>query len=90
MVCGIENPYIQQKLLAEEQLTFERAAGIVLTMETSAHNAETLRSAAGKVWEATLEKSPNAVHQLQAATSTKAPSRSLSCYRCSQTSHVAA
>ena len=90
LVCGVEDPPIQRRLLAEERLTFERAASIALAMETAAHNAETLWSAAGKMGETTLEKSPSAVHQLQAATGTKAPSRSGSCYRCGQTSHVAA
>ena len=89
-VCGVEDPLIQRMLLAEERLTFKRAASIALAMDTAAPNAEILRSAAGKVGKPTLEKSPSAVHQLYTASTTKSPSRSVSCYRCGQTSHVAA
>lgn len=90
LVCGVEDPPIQRRLLAEEKLTFEKAAGVALAMETAAHNAETLRSAAGKVGDATLQTSPSSVHQVQAAASAQAPSKSGSCYRCGQTSHMAA
>ena len=46
LACGVKDPPKQRRLLAEEQLTFERAAGIALAMEMTAHNAETLRCTA--------------------------------------------
>ena len=71
-----QGPNKTAKATAEEQLTFERADGIALAMEMAAHNAETLRCAAGQVGDTTLDKSPSVVHQLQAAANAKAPSRS--------------
>ena len=62
LACGVKDPPKQRRLLAEEQLTFERAAGIALAMEMTAHNAETLRCTARYVGDTTLDKSPNAVH----------------------------
>ena len=85
-----QRPTKTAKATAEVQLTFERADGIALAMQMAAHNAETLRCAAGQVGDTTLDKSPSAVHQLQATANAKAPSRSISCYQCDQTSHVAA
>ena len=88
IVCGVKDPSIQRRLLAEKQLTFEKVAGIALAMEMAAHNVETLRSGSGDVGELTVDKS-SLVHQLQAATNTKAPwpAKSGSCYCCGQTSH---
>ena len=43
LFCGIEDPPVQRRLLAEERLTFKKAADIALAMETAAKNAETLQ-----------------------------------------------
>ena len=43
LVCRIEDPPVQRRLLAEEHLTFKKVADIALAMETAAKNAETLQ-----------------------------------------------
>ena len=43
LVCGTADPPVQQRLLAEEHLTFKKAAGLALAMETAAKNVETLQ-----------------------------------------------
>ena len=43
-VCGINDHAIQQRLLAEEKLTFEKAVSTVQATETAARNAKELHS----------------------------------------------
>ena len=59
LVCGIGDPPVQRRLLAEEHLTFKKAADIALAMEMAAKNAETLQgstSRAGDTRKASLYK----------------------------------
>ena len=52
LVCGIEDPPVQRRLLAEERLMFKKAAKIALVMETAAKNAETLQSSTSHMGDA--------------------------------------
>ena len=45
LVCGINNPQMQQQLLAKKDLTFESALSLVLSLEAAAKNVQTLQGA---------------------------------------------
>ena len=44
LVCGINNEGIQNKLLAEADLTYEKALAIARSLEVAAQNLQDLRS----------------------------------------------
>ena len=44
IVCGINEHAIQQRLLSEKKLTFEKAMSAAQAMETAARNAKELRN----------------------------------------------
>ena len=77
LVCGIENSHIQQRLLAELNLTLEKAVEISLAMESADCNAKD------------LQKAPlPAVNAISPMVKLRAPSsvmprmRVAECYRC--------
>jgi len=80
LVCGIEVPAIQKRLLAEPKLTLKRAMEIATAMETVEKNVETLKEGT------TVEKPIHGV--FQPSRKTKPPKLSV-CYRCGQKSHKA-
>ena len=100
LVCGVADQAIQRKLLAESNLTPEKATNIALAMETAVRNAETLRSPVGKGSDSGLARSSESLHKVHKnppGAMSKGKTRRLmgsvtegiSCYWCGQKSHEA-
>ena len=100
LVCGVADQAIQRKLLAESNLTLEKATNIALAMETAVRNAETLRSPVGKGSDSGLGRSSESLHKVHKTPPgaiLKGKTRRLmgsategiSCYRCGQKSDKA-
>ena len=100
LVCGVADQAIQRKLLAESNLTLEKATNIALAMETAVQNAEALRSPLSKGSESVPTKSSASLHKVhhtsngskskgKISKSLGSASEGISCYRCGQKSHKA-
>ncbi|XP_026176653.1 zinc finger CCHC domain-containing protein 9 [Mastacembelus armatus] len=82
IVCGINDERIQRRLLAEENLTFEKALSIAVSVEAANKNAQDLQNPNTSV--KCFKVNNNA--EAPGAKGESAPS----CYRCNGTKHVAA
>ena len=68
LVCGVKDDAIQRKLLAETDLTLQKASAIAISMETASKDAQLLISFGGAtVSEKEPESSPRAetIHRVQ-------------------------
>ena len=74
-VCGIQNEAIQQRLLSEQNLDFNKAIEIAQTMEAAARNAQQLKGAELRV----------ATQVAQVAQSSSSSQKT--CYRCGKEGH---
>ena len=72
LVCGVGDPIIQKKLLAVQDLTFQKAYDIAESQESAAKSVVTLQGSATAV--------PN-VHNIPSMTTNN------SCYRCGRKGH---
>ena len=83
LVCGIENSQIQRRLLAEPNLTLDKAVEILLAMESADHNARDLQKTqlpAVNVL-SPQAKPPSRAPPPQASDATPRM-RAVECYRC--------
>ena len=85
LVCGINDPRIQRRLLAIKDLTFEVALQEALGLEAADSNMQTLE---------TLTSDSAAVHKLDKgthhATTPPQPSSGAECFRCGRKGHAPA
>ena len=79
LVCGINDDYIQRRLLSEPRLNFKKAMELALGLETAVKNARELQSSGREF--ASME----GVNKLDSGDSEAAKP----CYRCGKTSHLA-
>ena len=79
LVCGIENPAIQKKLLAECNLTFEKALDIAVSMEAAIRDAKS------------FDQAPSQVNKLTSRTVKQkiVKDSEVVCYRCNGKGHTA-
>ena len=79
LVCGIENPAIQKKLLAERNLTFEKALDIAVSMEAAIRDAKS------------FDQAPSQVNKLTSRTVKQkvVKDSEVVCYRCNGKGHTA-
>ena len=103
LVCGLLNPAICKKLLAEDSLTLDNAEKIALAMETASKDASELSKHSQSAIGASASSAHAPVHHLQrsqksnpskplgtASASRSAPSDSHDeCYRCGRRGHRA-
>ena len=102
LVCGLLNPAICKKLLAEDSLTLDNAEKIALAMETASKDASELNKHSQSAIGASASSAHAPVHHLQrsqksnpskpltASASRSAPSDSRDeCYRCGRRGHRA-
>ena len=78
LVCGINDDYIQRRLLSEPRLDFKKAMELALGLETAVKNARELQSSGREF--APME----GVNKLDSGDSEAAKP----CYRCGKTSHL--
>ena len=78
LVCGINDNYIQRRLLSEPRLDFKKAMELALGLETAVKNARELQSSGREF--ASME----GVNKLDPGDSEAAKP----CYRCGKTSHL--
>ena len=86
IVCGINDHAIQQRLLGEEKLTFEKAMSTAQAMEPAARNAKELRSTPGSAGRPPLSNIRQ-VHKV--AQPAKQRIAGQSCHRCGKAGHTA-
>ena len=98
LVCGINDENTQRLLLAEKELTYEKALEIARSQEAAAQNVQTLRGMRSRVGPTTTQGPP--MEPINAVKSGKQPARqalardqrstkdsSGACYRCGNTGH---
>ena len=92
LVCGINNPHMQQQLLAKKDLTFDSAFSLTLSLEAAAKNVQALQGAVAAVTEtqseSTVHKVDTRAKQSQRFSSRGAPKRSGLCFRCGRGGHM--
>ena len=86
IVCGINDHAIQQRLLGEEKLTFEKAMSTAQAMETAARNAKELRNTPGTAGRPSHSNIPQ-VHKVSKPAKQKAMGQC--CHRCGKAGHTA-
>ena len=86
IVCGINDHAIQQRLLGEEKLTFEKAMNTAQAMETAARNAKELRITPGSAVRPALSNIPQ-VHKVSQPA--KQTTTGQCCHRCGKAGHTA-
>ena len=84
LVCGINHEGIQKKLLAEKNLTYERALEIALALESAEQGTKDLKSAATAATSLPKDLHYASLHppNRQATGGNKTDSMSTPCYRC--------
>lgn len=80
LVCGVNDPQIQKRLLSEERLTFKKAMEISLSLEAATTGTKHLQTAA-----ASSSNSSVPVYQLKE----KSLQTAVKCYRCGKPNHKA-
>ena len=80
LVCGIQDDQIQKRLLAEPNLTFQRAMQLAQGLEAAARNVHKLHSP---------QQTEGEVHPVRPPRQ-QSPKSDLSCYRCGKKGHKAA
>ena len=87
LVCGIEDPSIQKRLLAERKLDFQKALDIALAMESANRD---LKNIGNDVKNVQLPTS-SSVHKLSSRDKPKQrrSSSTFNCYRCNSKDHAA-
>ena len=78
LVCGINNEWIKQRLLAEAKLTYAKALELVKGLETAAQNIDTANP---------KEEPGNSTASVIHNVSTSANGKT-TCYRCGITGHT--
>ena len=58
LVCGVEEPKIQQRLLAEPDLSYDKAFELALALQSSDKNAKDLQPTASPTFNQVQHKSP--------------------------------
>ena len=92
LVCGINNPGIQRRLLSEDNLDFKKAYDLALAMEAAAKNSRTLQQASNSP---SLETPVEDVRKIRKQfTSSKHPqsrtqTATRTCTRCGARNHPA-
>ncbi|XP_060771406.1 uncharacterized protein LOC132882151 [Neoarius graeffei] len=83
LVCGIADDHIQRKLLAEPELTFEKALKVAQAIETANKDVRDLQSQP-KTLDSTVSKSatPLTVHNVGTRPKWRGKDAPLACYRC--------
>ena len=83
LVCGVNHDGIQQKLLAEKNLTYDKALEIALTMETAEQGTKYLKAQDKLPAPSDLQHTPQKFKQQRATgkTNAKTPSTVI-CHRC--------
>ena len=90
LVCGINNEGIQNKLLAEADLTYGKALDIARSLKVAAQNLQDLRSTRRKPGSGVSQHDINKVHARNTLKkSTGKGSVSSECYRCGKRGHLA-
>ena len=78
LVCGVNKPQIQKRLLAEDRLTFKKALEISLALEAAMKDTKQLQTA--------VSASSVPVHKVK---ETEGLSPNIKCYRCGKPNHKA-
>ena len=81
LVCGVNNPHIQKRLLAEERLTFKKALDISLALEAATKDTKQLQAAASAT-----PSNQVPVHKVREG---EKSSPSIKCYHCGKPNHKA-
>ncbi|XP_032363557.1 uncharacterized protein LOC116676762 [Etheostoma spectabile] len=81
IVCGINEDLIQRRLLAETDLTFDRALSTAVAAETANRNAQDLQNPGATVKHFNVNNGPQDAGTFRVATR--------ECYRCKGSKHVA-
>ena len=90
LVCGINNEGIQNKLLAEADLTYGKALDIARSLEVAAQNLQDLRSTSRTTGNGVSQHDINKVHARNTfKKSTGKGGASSECYRCGKPGHLA-
>ena len=79
LVCGINEPQVQKRLLAEDKLTFKKAFEVALAFEAATKDAKQLQAATAPTSDTTVPVYKNE----------KLPRSSVKCYRCGKPNHKA-
>ena len=85
LVCGINDASLQKRLLAEPDLSYEKAVELALNAETASQSVRELR---GKPESAST--APQPVHQTTASSPSTHVSGQVTCYRCGNKGHTVA
>ena len=83
LVCGIEDPKIQWTLLAEPDLTFDKAFELALASESADKNAKDLQATKSP------QPSLNRMQTKLQAKPTDCPHKSSDCHKCGKKGHLA-
>ena len=80
LVCDVNDPQIQKRLLAEDRLTFKKALDISLALEAATKDTKQLQAAAA------TPSNPVTVHKVREG---EKSSPRIKCYRCGKPNHKA-
>ena len=86
LVCGINSSKIQQRLLAEKDLTLDKAVDLALGMETATKNVKELAQAGGSET-TTVRAEVNQVNTRPRRPRTQKPRFTGTCFCCGKTGH---
>ena len=86
LVCGLLSETIQRALLAEADLTLQRAFEVAQSMETAHKNAQSLKGTKVPVYK--VDQSDHAVCGSGHSTSSSEPAGEKVCYRCGRTGYL--
>jgi len=79
LVCGMDEDFIQRRLLAEPNLTYKKALELALGLETAAKNAQELLT--------TAASGQAVVHKLSMSSTSQVTGAVTACWRCGKRTH---